>query len=68
MTPATVPARMRAPWYRLWPAVSVDEPRLAVLLVVLAAGSLASWPVALLIHGVALAAVTVTILLSRLPS
>ena len=65
MMPTTDPARMRVLWYRLRPAVSADEPRLAVVLALAAAGGLASWPIALIIHGVVLAAAAVTMLLSR---
>ncbi|MGH3255973.1 MAG: hypothetical protein ACRDOU_11395 [Streptosporangiaceae bacterium] len=65
MTPTTDPARMRVPWSRLRSAVSADEPRLAAVLTVAAAGGLAGWRIALITHGAALAAFAVTVLLGR---
>ncbi len=67
MTPATDLARMRMLWSRLQSAVSADEPRLAAVLAVVAAGGLAGWRIALIIHGVVLAAAAVTVLLSKPP-
>jgi hypothetical protein len=65
MTPTTDPARTQVLWHRLRSAVSPDEPRLAAVLAVVAAGGLASWPIALIIHGAVLGAVAVIVLLSR---
>jgi len=55
-------------WSRLRSTVSADVPRLAAVLAVAAAGGLASWPIALFIHGAVLGAVAVIVLLSRPPS
>jgi len=68
MTPTTDPARTQVLWHRLRSAVSPDEPRLAAVLAVVAAGDLVSWPIALIIHGAVLGAVAVIVLLSRPPS
>jgi hypothetical protein len=68
MTPTTDPARTRGLWRRVRSAVCPDEPRLTAVLTVVATVSLASWPVSLIIHGAILAAVAVTVLLSRPPS
>jgi len=68
MTPTADPPRMRVLWSRLRSTVSADEPRLAAVLAVAAAGGLASWPIALFIHGAVLGAVAVIVLLSRPPS
>ena len=65
MTPTTDPARMRGLWRRVRSAVCADEPRLTAVLTVVAAAGLASWPIALIIHGVVLAAAAGTVLLSR---
>jgi len=67
MTPATDLARMRVLWSRLRSTISADEPRLAAVLALVAAGGLAGWRIALIIHGVVLAAAAVIVLLSRPP-
>ncbi len=64
----TDPTRTRVLWHRLRSMVCADEPRLAAVLAVAAACGLASWPIALIIHGTVLGVVAVIVLLSRLPS
>ena len=56
---------MRVFWYRFRSAVSGDESRLAVVLALFAAGGVAGWQLALVIHGAALAAAAVIVKLSR---
>jgi hypothetical protein len=68
MALTTDPARMRVLRYQLRPSASRDELRLAMLLTAVAAGGLAGWRMALILHGAVLAAAAVAVLPGRHPS